>query len=177
MNVILCGYKSCGKSTIAKAYAQSFSCEFMDTDSLIIATFQSSRGKQCAISEIHREMGELAFRQLEMDVIKNIGEINNAIIATGGGAVAEPSNVEHLKSLGKIIYLKVEHHKLYERLSTADTLPSFIRKNKEEVDLKKYVLSRDDLYNRVSDYILDISDKKIEEIMSIIHQYRCHHGE
>jgi len=79
--------------------------------------------------------------------------------------------------LGKIIYLRVDHDKLYDRLLTADNLPSFISENKKEIDLKNYLISRDDIYKGVSDYVINTSDKAIEEIISIIHQYRCYHGQ
>ena len=177
MNIVLCGYKSCGKSTIAKAYSQSFSCRFIDTDSLIIEKFQSSHGQQCAIGEIYSAVGELKFRQFEADVIRNISKAENAIIATGGGTVIDDSNVEYLKSLGKIIYLQLDHDKLYDRLLKAVNIPSFINENNKESDLRNYLVSRHDIYKGISDYMINISAKAIEEIISIIHQYRCHHGQ
>jgi shikimate kinase len=180
MNIILCGYKSCGKSTIAKAYSQSFSCRYIDTDSLMIEIFQSNHGQQCTIAEIYNALGALKFRQLEADVIKNMNQTSNAIIATGGGAVLEKNNVKHLKSLdkiGKIIYLQVNYNTLYERLLAADNIPSFINKNNQEKDLKNYLISRDDVYKNISDYMINITHQTIEEIISIIHQYRGHHGQ
>lgn len=177
MNIVLCGYKSCGKSTIAKAYSQSFSCRFIDTDGLMIEKFRSSHGKKCAIGEIYSAVGELKFRELEADVIKNISKTENAIIATGGGTVIDDSNVEHLKSLGKIIYLQLDHDKLYDRLLKADNVPSFINENNKKSDLRNYLISRHDVYKDISDYMSNIRDKPIEEIILIIHQYRCHHGQ
>ncbi len=177
MNIILCGYKSCGKSTLARAYSQSFACKFLDTDQLIIEKFQSNYGQQCTIGTIYTKMGELAFRGLEANIISSMGKVKNTIIATGGGTVVNEENVEYLRSLGKIIYLRVDGSKLYDQLLKADDQPSFIDENKKEIDLKNYLLSRDTIYKCVSDGMIDTDGKTIEEIISIIHQYSCHRGQ
>ena len=83
MNMILCGYKACGKSTIAKAYSKLFSAEYIDTDDLIIKQFQSQYGKLCRIGEIYTALGELPFRQFEARIIQHMPKPHNAIIATG----------------------------------------------------------------------------------------------
>jgi shikimate kinase len=180
MTIILCGYKSSGKSTVAAAYSQFFSYDLIDTDSLIIQYYDAHHGQKYAINQIYDVLGAVAFRQLEAKLIQSIQITKKTMIATGGGAVLEKNTVAHLKSLGKIIYLQVEYNTLYERLLAADTLPRFINQDNKTSDLKHYLLSRDTIYSNISDIILNTTNRTIEEIASTIHQIhnnRHYHGE
>ena len=172
MNIVLCGYKASGKTTIGQACAKQFHCNFIDTDDLIIAAFKVSKSLSYLISEIYQEIGEENFRQLESDSISNITQITNTIIATGGGAVMNPNSVRHLKSLGKLIYLYVSPKILCARLLANKQVPSFINPENKEHDLRDYLNSRNTLYQNIADHTIDTDDKTIEEIVSLIDQYR-----
>ncbi len=176
MNIILCGYKSCGKTTIAKAFCKEFCCGFIDTDNLIAEAYRETCGANYTISEIYDAVGKLHFRQLEENAISHIGKPTNMIIATGGGAVMSTCNVKHLKSLGKIIYIHVDRKLLRERLLKTNNVPSFINKDNKEADLSRYLASRDDVYQKVSDCVINTKGKKMQEIIYIINQYRCNYG-
>ena len=172
MNIILCGYKASGKTTIGKACAKHFNCNFIDTDDLIIAAFKARTGLSYAISEIYREIGEEDFRQLEADSIRRIGKITNTIIATGGGAVVDPDNVIYLKELGKLIYLYVAPDVLSARLSANNEIPSFINPDHKDQDLAAYLKSRNAIYQKIADYTLATNGKTLQEIIDLIDQVR-----
>ena len=52
--LILCGYLSCGKKILAKAYHRAFACPYIDTDHLIIQAIPTRLGEHFSIRSIHQ---------------------------------------------------------------------------------------------------------------------------
>ena len=170
MIIILSGYKSCGKTTVAKAYSKLYGIKFIDTDLLmLLAHHHSGPNKGKTISELYKSLGEEDFRALESEVIHQLKPGESAIIATGGGAVLDDSNVRILKSLGKIIYLKLNYEENIKRLLSTSPTPSFISKTNKGQALERYFKSRDSIYIKTSDFIIDVSFQSVDEIVSTIH--------
>lgn len=110
-NIVLIGMPGCGKSAVAAALRKALGRESVDTDALIVAR----AGKP--IPEIFREDGEKHFRDLETAVIRELAPKTGLIVATGGGAVLRPENVEALKQNGRLLLLD---RPLQELLPTDD---------------------------------------------------------
>ena len=98
-NVVLTGMPGSGKSTVGKLLAEEMGRPFWDTDVLI----EEKTGKTPA--EIIRNQGEKVFRDIETEVIQELSSQNGSVIATGGGAVLRPKNVELLRSNSTIYFL------------------------------------------------------------------------
>lgn len=98
-NIVLTGMPACGKSTIGKLLAEKLNRPFIDTDEEI----EKKTGMHP--SAIISEQGEAAFRDIESAVICEVSTKNGAVIATGGGAVLRPENVDALRSNGKLFFL------------------------------------------------------------------------
>ena len=58
-----------------------------------------------SISEIFADDGEAAFRELERAAVAKAAAESGAVIATGGGAVLDPRNVDALKRNGIVLFL------------------------------------------------------------------------
>lgn len=101
LNLILIGMPASGKSSIGRLVAQNLGRPFYDTDDV----FVEENGN---ISEFFSEYGEAAFRQKETEIIKRLGALNGAVIATGGGAVLKKENIDALKQNGVLIFLDRE---------------------------------------------------------------------
>ncbi len=101
-NVILIGMSGCGKTTIGKILAENLNREFIDTDLEIV----KKDGRD--IPTIFKESGEEYFRNLEREVLKEVGVLSGKVIATGGGIVENEQNYFPLKQNGKIFYLQRE---------------------------------------------------------------------
>ena len=78
--IVLIGPPGAGKSSIGKALAKEISAAFIDSDSEI----ERIAGKK--ISDIFVEEGESAFRKVEVEVVTQILESFEGVIALGGGA-------------------------------------------------------------------------------------------
>ena len=97
MNIVLIGYRCCGKTSAGKYIAEKLNRKFIDTDDLIKEKAESS------IDDIVFRHGWQYFRELEKGVIKEVSSNDNLVIATGGGVVTERENVDNLKKNGLII--------------------------------------------------------------------------
>ena len=98
-NIVLIGMPGCGKSTIGRKMSRMLDREFIDTDELI----EQKTG--ISPSEYITKNGEEKFRNIESEVIKEISDKQNVIIATGGGAILRSENVQNLKLYGKLFFI------------------------------------------------------------------------
>lgn len=172
MNLILCGYQGCGKTTIGQKFCEQNNYDFIDTDQLICQQQQ-----QTCIKAIHKTLGEHEFRDVENKVIHAINTSNNTLIATGGGAVVKPSNVKRLKELGKIIYLYLEPNAIYSRILQRGALPHIFRKSTLQQDFKRYIDSRKTLYQSIADHIIDTTNRSVDDVVRLIQELlRDSHG-
>ena len=105
MNIVLFGFKGCGKSYFGQKLALALERPFIDTDLLIVERWNKGGGKEKTPSEIYRKIGERAFRDLETKTIASLNESSDSIIAVGGGAVINPENVMMLRKNGRMIFL------------------------------------------------------------------------
>jgi shikimate kinase len=147
-NIILCGFKSCGKSTLAKKISERTGLHYIDTDELIA---KNNR-------KFYLEVGPEAFRDIEKKVIQALIGFENCIIATGGGVVLDPENILILKKLGKIFYLRVPKEELKCRLLT-DPLPAILDPENPEESFEKMYHDRKDLYEKIADHIIDSEEQ------------------
>ena len=143
-----------GKTTVANILAKKLNLEVIEMDQLILT--KSGRN---SISEIFSLDGERHFRNLETITIKEISELNNAIISTGGGIVMKKRNLEHLKN-GTIFFLKTSFEILEKRLRKDDTRPLF----KDKIKAKKLFNLRKNIYEKWADHTILTNKKSIDEV-------------
>ncbi len=126
MNIVLCGFMGCGKSTVGKRLAARLNMTFVDMDSFI----EEKAG--CSIAAIFADHGEAHFRQLEHDACRALAQQNDLVIATGGGAILRQDNVDALRQGGTLIWLKVGADCVIERLKNDTSRPLLQRPNKAQ---------------------------------------------
>jgi shikimate kinase len=79
--IVLVGVPGAGKTTVGKLLAKELAVEFFDSDQVI----EARAGK--SVSDIFTQDGEPAFRKLEHDVIVELLDSKNAVLALGGGSL------------------------------------------------------------------------------------------
>ncbi|MEX2387116.1 MAG: shikimate kinase, partial [Phycisphaeraceae bacterium] len=85
MNVILIGYRGSGKTTIGKRLANQLWKDFHDVDREICKRFGID-----SIADIWQTHGEPKYREVEVEVTRDLVAKPNAIIALGGGTLMQP---------------------------------------------------------------------------------------
>lgn len=159
-NIILMGFMGTGKSSVGKRLARILGWSFIDTDAEI------ERLAGLSISEIFRRHGETRFRSEERLLVKRLKERENCVIATGGGTVLDPHNLEELAQSGVMITLYAPLDEIYERIGYRNDRP-LLRGDREEVE--ELWAERQPFY-RQADWIIDTTDMGIDEVVQeIIH--------
>lgn len=109
--IILIGFMSSGKTTVAKILSIKKNIIHIDTD------LEIERRFSLKIGEIFDKYGESFFREQESIILKKIENSNsNMIISTGGGTPIHSSNMQKLNKIGKTIYLESSFDFLYKNL-------------------------------------------------------------
>ncbi len=109
-NIVLIGMPGVGKSTAGVILAKVLGYQFLDADLVI----QEQEGK--LLREIIEEVGTDGFIEVENRVNSSLS-VEHSIIATGGSVVYGKEAMEHLKSIGTVVYLKLPYEVLARRLS------------------------------------------------------------
>ena len=106
LNILFIGMPGCGKTTIGRCLAELTDREFLDTDEII----EMKTGMR--IPEIFEKHGEAHFRKLETEVLREVSRESGKIIATGGGVVTVPGNLDLIRQNSICIFLDREKEKL-----------------------------------------------------------------
>jgi shikimate kinase len=112
MKLVLIGFMGTGKSSLGRLLAQTLKYCFIDTDQLI----EERQG--CSITELFSRVGEAGFRHLENELAHELGPVDEAVIATGGGFPLNPENIALLRRNGLIISLQATAETIYRRICT-----------------------------------------------------------
>ena len=154
MAKVLLGFMGSGKTTIAR----KLDSDFVDMDALL----EDRLGMP--IARFFEEKGEVAFRQLEEEVLADLLKTDK-VISTGGGIVISPRNRALLKQNSDNIYLKADFEILYQRISADkdNQRPLFLKNSKEE--LLAIFKERQAWYEEVASQVVDVSSLNPDEII------------
>lgn len=113
-NIILIGMPGSGKSTVGVLLAKTLGYQFVDTDLII------SKQQNATLQKIIDERGLEEFLNCEEQAGLSVAG-SKTVIATGGSMVLKEEAMEHLKSLGKVVFFDVSLPELKSRLHNIKT--------------------------------------------------------
>lgn len=159
-NIVLIGMPGTGKSLIGKFLAELTGKTLQDTDAKI------EEEAKMTIPEIFEKEGETGFRDRESAICKKLGKERNLIIATGGGAILRPENVDALRQNGTLVHITRSIDKLptrgrplsqnIETLKKMEAQRMPLYKSAADITFRNnYTCSRKKLRQRVNTYILE----------------------
>ena len=159
-NIVLIGMPGTGKSLIGKLLAELTGKTLQDTDAKI------EEEAEMTIPEIFEKEGEAGFRDQESAICKKLGKERNLIIATGGGAILRPENIDALRQNGTLVHITRSIDKLptrgrplsknIEALKKMEAQRMPLYKSAADITFRNnYTCSRKKLRERVNTYILE----------------------
>lgn len=147
-NVFLVGLMGAGKTTVGRVLARRLGLAFIDSDHEIEARTGVS------IPTIFEIEGEEGFRRREAQIIAELTQRDDLVLATGGGVVLDPGNRARLKANGMVVYINVPPEGLYERIRNDRNRP-LLQVADPLARLHELYAQRDPLYRGVADLVID----------------------
>lgn len=157
-NIVLIGMPGCGKSTVGVVLAKALGYRFVDSDLVI----QDQTG--LLLSEIIESKGLEEFNRIENEINASL-DYHRTVIATGGSVVYGKEAMEHLKSMGRIVYLELSYETLCERIGDLTARGVSIHEGQTLLELYKERLP---LYEQYAEITLDAEHLSIREIVHLL---------
>ena len=164
-NLILIGMPGAGKSTVGKLFAERHDMRFVDTDTLI----ECAEGTSLQYIVDHH--GYAALRALESDHLLRLGG-QNCVISTGGSAVYSAYAMQHLSTLGPVVYLAASLKELEARIGNQDTRG--LAKPAEQSFAELYC-ERAPLYEHYANHQIDSKGLTPSEVCDLLAAFAIQH--
>jgi len=154
-NIVLIGMPGAGKSTTGVILAKALRRQFIDTDLVI----QEYAGR--LLQDIIDTDGPDAFKILEEEAVLSL-HYQRAVIATGGSVVFSGRAMQHLKSKGVVVYLKISFDEMQKRLRNITTRGIVLSRGET---LQEMYDERIPLYEKYADITVECSDEDFETVV------------
>ncbi|APW43946.1 shikimate kinase [Rhodoferax saidenbachensis] len=157
----LVGLPGSGKTTVGRQLARRLQLPFVDSDHAIEARLG------CSIREFFEREGEARFRDIEQEVIDALTQETPRVLSTGGGAVLRSANRQHLRSRGRVIYLKSTPEELYRRLRH-DVHRPLLQVADPLTRMRDLFAERDPLYREAAHFVLETGRPSVATLVNMI---------
>ncbi|MCG7921653.1 MAG: shikimate kinase AroK [Candidatus Thiodiazotropha lotti] len=160
-NLFLIGPMGAGKTTVGRQLAEHFRKEFIDSD------LEIQRRTGVDIPTIFEFEGEQGFRLREQEVIDELTQREEVVLATGGGAVIKEQNRKVLSSRGLVIYLHCTVEQQFERTHRDKNRP-LLQTDDPMAKLKSLMAERDPLYRQTADLLISTEGRNTQAVVQDI---------
>ena len=160
-NIFLIGPMGAGKSAVGRQLAKLLHLSFVDSDDEI----ETRTGVD--IPFIFEKEGEDGFRKREAKVIDDLSAMESVVLATGGGAVADPQNRSRLGARGFVVYLYTTVDQQLARTQKGRERPMLANGNSRNI-LEDLMAVRDPLYREIADLTVETDGRKVKAVANEI---------
>ena len=160
-HLFLVGFMGAGKSTVARLLASRLGRSCVDTDRLV----EASAGR--TIAEIFSECGEPEFRRLESAALSSLADAPPSVVACGGGIVTDDGNRAALKSMGRVVYLRVTPEEMFARVG-GDPRRPLLAGGDALAAATALLGTREEWYAAVADLTVDTVDRSADAVANDI---------
>ena len=143
-NLFIIGPTGAGKTSIGRRLAAHYGLPFVDLDQEI------ERHCGVPVSTVFEIEGEAGFRQRESQLLDETTQRDGVLLATGAGAVLDPSNRRHLTERGYVVWLEATIDQQLERLAR-DTKRPLLAGEDRAARLHAMRETRAPLYRQIAD--------------------------
>jgi len=158
-NLFLVGPMGAGKSAVGRQLARMLHLDFVDSDEEI----ESRTGVD--IPFIFEKEGEAGFRKREATVIDDLSLQEGIVLATGGGAIMDPQNRNHLGARGFVIYLHTSVDQQLSRTRRGRDRP-LLQNDDPRAVLEALMAIREPLYREIADMTVDTDSRKVRDVVN-----------
>lgn len=109
--IFLIGYMGSGKTTLGRALGRRLGLQFIDLDLYIESRYMRT------ISQLFAERGEDKFRSIEREMLHEVAEMEDVVVACGGGTPCYYDNIDYMNRCGTTVFLSASEDRLFVRLS------------------------------------------------------------
>jgi shikimate kinase len=163
-NLALIGFMGTGKSTVGRFVASQLHFKFVDTDELI----EARAGR--TISEIFTQAGEAAFRNIEAQVVEELGHAQQMVIATGGGLGANEVHLGNLKRHALVVCLWASPQVIWDRVREQSHRP-LLQGADPMARMRELLAERERAYKQ-ADVLVNTEMRSIKEVAHhVLHQF------
>ena len=160
-NVFLTGYRATGKTTVAELIAAALGKEAVDADVFL----EQRAGK--TIAQIFEEEGEQGFRDRETEVVLELANGEDMVVALGGGAILREENRRALDGRGVTVWLTASPNVIFERMNTdpltGQRRPALTSAGGLE-EIRSLLAVRTPLYQAVADFTVDTDTNTPQQV-------------
>ena len=150
-----------GKSAVGQELARKNDYSFMDLDAYI----ESKEGM--TIPEIFEDKGEIYFRKIEGEYLKEVLEnSDNLVLSHGGGTPCYGNNMNLIKEHSNSVYLRASINTIVKRLKTGKNsrpLVAELDEDKLSEYVAKHLFERRNFYEQAGNTI-DVDKNSVEEL-------------
>ncbi|MBS64106.1 shikimate kinase [Salinisphaera sp. C84B14] len=157
-NIYLVGPMGAGKTTIGRRIAEIKGMTFVDSD------HEVEKRTGVDISFIFDMEGEDGFRKREREMIAELSEQPNTVMATGGGAILDESTRDLLSARGVVVYLQTSLEQQIARTRKANNRPLLEGSDDVEATLAQLMEERDPLYRSIADVVVATGDQQARRL-------------
>ncbi|VAW78467.1 Shikimate kinase I [hydrothermal vent metagenome] len=154
----LVGPMGAGKSTIGRQLSRALQLDFIDSDKEI----ETRTGVDIPL--IFELEGETGFRKREQEVIDILTQRRHIVLATGGGAVLDWHNRQHLAARGTVIYLHTTVEQQLKRTGRDRNRP-LLQTRDPAGKLRELMEIRDPLYREVADWLIETDGCLVRDVV------------
>ena len=161
-SIALMGFMGTGKTVVGEALAEKLGREFIELDALI----EQKAGK--TIPEIFQQDGEIAFRELEIEVTKEIAQEKYLVIACGGGLVLNKINIDRLREESRIVYLTASPKAILKRVSREEGQRPLLAVDNPTQTIRELLRFRKPFYQRAANVTINTTKLDIDAVVEQI---------
>ncbi|MEI7783034.1 MAG: shikimate kinase [Betaproteobacteria bacterium] len=155
------GLPGSGKSTVGRQLARRQGLRFVDSDHVI------EQRLGCSIREYFEREGEIAFRDVEEEVLDELTQAASGVLSTGGGSVLRPANRQRLHERTTTIYLHSSPDEVFKRLRHDQNRP-LLQVADPLGRLRELYKARDPLYREAAHFVIETGRPTVASLVNMI---------
>lgn len=144
--IYLTGFMGSGKSTIGPILANTLGYEFVDLDAVL------EQREKMKVAEIFKVRGEARFREMERELVHQLGTRERLVVALGGGTIVHQSTLEEVCRKGLLIYLQSSPASIYQRVKSKKNRPLLLQPDGSLMEGEQLVRHIETLLSRRSPF-------------------------